>query len=142
MLIELRPEFVAKHWEEIKVEIGKALPPTGINSGISMNKLLERVMVGAVVCWAAVGEDKVVQGFLMTQHIEDYCTGTRSLLLYALSGAFTQDVWDVAADQLYKYAKGTGCKFISAYTKERSVVIEAKGYGFDTDYRFIYKEVK
>lgn len=141
MLIELRPEFVAKHWDEIKEQVGRALPPIGVNRGISMVRLLERIMAGFVICWAVVGEDKLVQGFLITEHLEDYCTGTRTLLLYALAGDFTQDVWASGAEQLLAYAKGTGCAYISAYTKNRAALMEARMLGFDTDYHFIYREV-
>lgn len=141
MLIELRPEFVAAHWDEIKSEVGKALPPVGLNTGMSMNRLLEHIMAGAVLCWAIVGSDKMVQGFLLTQFMEDYCTGTRSLLIYALAGNFTADVWERDAEQIYKFAQGTHCKLITAYTNNRAVLVEAGRLGFNIDYRFIYKEV-
>ncbi len=141
MLLALRPDFVSEHWDEIREELEKALPPVGICDGMSMNRILERILVGGLTCWCVAGSDKKIQGFLLTYVSEDYCTGTKTLILYASTGEFTADVWVDGVDVITKYAKYRECRRIGAYTSNRASLYMAKRFGANIDTRYFYLEV-
>jgi hypothetical protein len=141
MLLAMRPDFVALHWDEIGNTIGAALPPTGLNEGMCMNKLLERILAGKVTCWTVTDVNKVIQGFLLTYISEDYCTEIKSLHLYALSGNFTGVEYEDAWKTLLIYAKSKGCRRISGMTAERLMIMRAKMFNWNVDYTYMYKEV-
>lgn len=141
MLIALRPDFVATHWEEIAHYVGQGLPPIGLNEGMAMNKVLERILTGNLTCWIVVSRDKVVEGVLLTCTSEDYTTGTKTLLLYALAGNLSDESWEDGYATLVKHARGHGCRLLGAYTENERVLEMSRKYNFNTDVRYIYLEV-
>lgn len=141
MILAMRPDFVAQHWDEIREVIGTALPPTGLNEGMSMNNVLETILSGGAVCWTGAGADNVIQGFLITTISTDYCTGIKSLHLYALAGNFTGDVYEEAWGIFIKYAKEKGCRRISGMSKDPMMLMRAKMFNWNTEWHYLYKEV-
>lgn len=141
MILAMRPDFVATHWNEIKETISPALPPTGITDGMSLNHVLETILSGNATCWVILGDDKIIQGFLITLVSIDYCTKTKSLHLYALAGNFTGTVYEDAWAVLINYARSIGCQRISGMTADPMMVSRAKMFNWDTSWRYMFKEV-
>jgi hypothetical protein len=140
-LLALRPDFVSRHWEEIRDTISVALPPTGLTEGINLNKLLERILSGGMTCWCVIGKDKIVQGFVVTQISVDYATDTRNLLVYCVSGNFTGDVWSESFETLCTFAKAKDCKRIASFTPNKASLYMAAQLGFNVETRYVYKDI-
>lgn len=141
MLIALRPEFVAAHWDEISSYVGTSLPPVGLNEGMALSRVLERILTGNLTCWLVVSKDKVVEGVLLTCTSEDFTTGTKTLLLYALAGDISDESWEEGYVTLVKHARAHMCRLLGAYTENERVLEMSRKYNFNTNVRYIFLEV-
>lgn len=141
MIIALRPDYVSEHWEEVSMYVKEAIPPIGINTGASMNIVLERILSGKIICWLLVNTQKIIEGFLLTCINEDFCTGAKTVLLYALAGDFSRESWIDGFFTIHTYAKGLGCKYIAAYSTNPTIINIAKSFNWNTDTKYIYLEV-
>jgi len=143
MLLALRPEFVAHHWPEVREYVSAAIPPVGLNEGHSLNKVLEQILLGKIVCWAILDNERILRGFLLTTIVEDYCTGTRSCLVYSVAGEIfkSQEIWKDGFEALVTYAKGMNCRLLSAYTRHDKLAEVVRHFGFNIDWKYIYLEV-
>jgi hypothetical protein len=139
MLVALLPDQVDMHWDILKVAIQKCLPPIASHRNHSMNRILENLLSGNMVCWLAVVGGKI-EGFLITTVIEDYCTDTKTMLLYAVFGEVDRSVWEAGYETVNKHAKELGCDFIAYYTMQPHVVEIGKSFGC-TDQHYVTLEV-
>jgi hypothetical protein len=140
MLVALMPEQVNDHWDLLKLAVERSLPPIAILRDHSMNRVLESILSGAMICWLVI-QDNEIEGFILTTTTVDYCTGTKSLLIYLVFGEAGRNIWEDAYDTLIKHAKSNGCSFITAYTVQEKVVDICKSFGFETQY-YVSLEVK
>lgn len=141
MLVALQPEQVANHWELIKHSLLEALPPITLLQEIDTNKVLECLLSGNMVAWAAMrDEDQKVVGLVLTTICEDYCSNTKSMLIYCIyviAEKTGKKVWVDGFETLKKYAKLQGCFCLSAYTTSEQVKDLAKWFGGSADYTYL-----
>jgi hypothetical protein len=140
MLVALLPDQVDLHWDILKVAIERSLPPIAINRTHSMNKVLECLLSGIMICWLVVEGNKIV-GFVVTTVSEDFCTDTRTLILYIIFGEANRATWEDSYDTLYKHAKNLDCSFMGGYTIDNNVVNICKSFGC-SDQHYCILEVR
>lgn len=140
MLVALLPDQVDLHWDILKVAIEKSLPPIAVNKDHSMNRLLECLLNGIMVCWLVVEGGKIV-GFVVTTVTEDYCTDTKTLILYSIFGGASRETWEDSYATMYKHAKELGCSFMGGYTVDENVVQICKSFNC-SDQHYCVLEVK
>lgn len=129
MLVALLPDQVDMHWDIIKLGLEKSLPPIALYKDHSMNRVLEALLEGSMVCWLALG-DKTIDGFVMTTTTTDFYTNTKSLLIYAIFGEASRHVWADGYFTLYKHAKAQECDFITGYTTQDRLAALGKSFDF------------
>jgi hypothetical protein len=140
MLVALMPEQVNTHWDLLKLAVERSLPPIAILRDHSVNRVLESLLNATMVCWLVMQDNKI-EGFILTTTTEDYCSGTKSLLIYLVFGEANRDTWIDAYDTLNKHAKSLDCSFMTAYTVHEKVMLICKSFGFESQY-YVSVEVK
>jgi|TARA_Y100000296_G_scaffold87435_1_gene133821 hypothetical protein len=130
MLVKVLPNQVCDHWDVVSYGIQQSLPPITIESPRRMNNILESLLLGRMVLWIGV-EDNKVQGLLVTAFSYDKNSDVQDLLIYSIYGfedLSTKLVVD-GMDTLKKFAVSNGCKRITAYSKIKAVIDMMKRFG-------------
>jgi hypothetical protein len=140
MLIALLPDQVDMHWDILKVAVERSLPPIAINKSHSMNRFLECLLEGTMTCWLGM-EDGKIDGFVVTTVINDFCTDTKTLLVYFIFGEASRHVYEDGMETLHKHAKAQGCSFIGGYTVHERLVPLCQSLGCTVQY-YVSTEVK
>ncbi len=89
MFIKLMPDQITRNWEVVKYSMRRAMSAVAdLDSDDSMNHVLESILAGKISVWVSARESKDVEDsidmILTTTVSTDYCSGTRSLLIYTL----------------------------------------------------------
>ena len=136
-LLKLLPEQVMHYWPDIRACIEVAMPPYVVNNSDSMLYIQEQLLVGSIECWVAF--DPGVCGVMTTQVVSDPVSACRNLLIYSLAiiGEHSEDLWQLAAEQMRRYASAKQCANIIAYSNNEHMLHIAEKLGADTSYRLI-----
>jgi len=136
-LIKLLPEQVMQYWDDIRACIEAAMPPYVARNVDAIMYIQEQLLLGIVECWVAM--DPGVCGVMTTQIINDPVSRCRNLLIYSVAviGDHTEELWQLAAQQMRRYATAKGCTHIIAYSNSAHMLHIAEKLGADTSYRLI-----
>ena len=140
-LIQLLPDQIMTHWEEIKPYIQQALPEIYQND-LAMLRIQENLLTNAMQGWMAIIEGEP-RGFLTTTTVIDEISGTQNLLLYTFFAAagVEQQTYIEGIETIRKFAHSRGCQNIIAYSSNMFVIRLAHGLGANIDTRLIYFKV-
>ena len=144
MLLKLEPDHVAEHWDEIKPAIESSLPPA---ASPNMNEVLASILVGRLKCWASYEKTEngsVIEGIMTTAVIEDFISGTLSLLIYSFYSyrKLRARAWLEGHEALSKYARSLGCEWIIGYSDVNYLADMAKKLGGDASFRMLRYPLK
>ena len=123
MLVQLLPEQIGKHWDEIKSTLERTLPPVTSVTDDTMNNILQQALSGEVQVWVVSDEGKVM-GLVITTIVEEFVSGSRNLLIYSVYGYsfISEGLWRNAVEKLRGFASGSGCHKIIGYTKVKRII--------------------
>lgn len=146
MLLQLTPDQIGAHWDEIKPALMAALPPTATPTPEGMQFILEGLMKGHIQAWvlyANTDAGTVIHAMAFTYVQREMGTHERLLLIYALYGyrATPNELWASGMEGLKAFARSEGCSRIVAYTKVPRVVEIMKALGGNTEWTFLSMEV-
>ena len=123
------------------------LPPIASGSEDRMNKVLESILCGRLIVYAAYDNDEegkpIFYGLLVTSTLEAVDGTEKSLLIYSLWGNKKVNMEQVLEvfSLIKKVAIAEGCRSISAYTSIPHLVKLCKEDGWNTDFTFVRKEI-
>ena len=139
MVIRLLPVQISNHWEVIKCAIEDSLPPIAGESPEKMNRILMNLLDGKMQCWVRVDEDKKINLIVVTTISEDFCSGTKTLLLYCAFGYGSghKVMWKELYDTFYKFGQSRGCDRCIAYSDNEYLIKILEYLGGDARYRMI-----
>jgi len=144
MMIQLRVEQIADHWDIVKHAIEQSLPPiAGDESDGRMNRILSAALSGRLQCWISyeIEEDKLrkLNGIATTQILIDDVCDVKNLLIYSVFSAeeIGAYAWKEGLKTLTDYAISKGCKSLIAYTQIDGIIDLVNKLGGDTSFRFI-----
>ena len=139
-LLKLSPEQLMQHWPYVKECILLALPPYVAESADSIIRIQEQLLIGSLECWACIREETgEFYGIVTTQIVADEATMTKNLLLFSvtLTEEHEHEIWREGYVYLSRYAASKGCNSIVAYTNQEAMIMLAKGFGADTEWRLL-----
>ena len=141
-LIQLEPERVSDHWDEVLPMLNISLPDTE-ELDKRNSSLLRAIIAGALVCWAIMDDNDKMVGFGSTTINIDGIVGEKELLIYTLfsNGDVTAEQWYDALDKLLAYARGRGCARIISYTNNKRMLALYRRYGGGRDVTKVMLEV-
>jgi hypothetical protein len=142
MLIALLPDQVATYWPAIKAAIEQSAPPVA-KQDLDMNKVLESIMMDQLQVWILENDNEKIVAVVTTTVTEDFCSSSKSLLIYSLFGISTigPRLWREGFETLKAHAKALGCSRIVAFTTEEVVRKLVKFFGGDDSYTYVRMEV-
>lgn len=147
MLVRLTPDQVDKAWDVLAPMIAESLPPTEVYSGSGMVGILRSLLVEDMICWLYYGDDEETEKdpytlVLTTEQLNKH-TDSKNLLIYALYGIqeMPRAWWLDGFKTLKKYAEGTNCKKITAYSNIPSIIKFWEKLGGSNEFRFLTMEV-
>ena len=145
MIVQLLPDQVPSFWPDIKESIIQAVPPTLTVTLESLNNLLTSMLLRHMQVWVVVdqhGMDSQVQAVMVTNILDDNCSGTKILQIYSLYslGNMSDELWQEGFDALKDFAKVSGCSKIGSYTQVEEVAMRAKQLGAKED-TFLYWDI-
>ena len=141
MLTKLLPDQIASFWNVIKYAIEDSIPPTATWTPNMTNKILSSLLCGKSHCWISYvkGEQRKLEGVVVTQVLYDDISDTRNLLIYCLCSydGFRESSWSNGLKALVKFAASRNCKNIVAYTDVPNIIKMVKKLGGETNQTFI-----
>jgi len=142
MLVMLLPGQIPDRWEMIKFGVERALLPTVDVTPEVINNILMSLLDGSAQCWVEYrveGEKSIVYGLLITTVTEDFLSGTRNLLIYALFGTRPIDdiIWVEGLETLTKFARFNRCKKVTAYSNVERIEEIVESLGGKVEWKFI-----
>lgn len=146
MLLQLTPNQVTAHWDEIKEHLQYALAPQMEVNEKALNRILRGLVSGTSQAWIIVGDEddcRTIYAMGLTCFSTEMATDTKNLLIYSLSGYrhIPENLWVGALAHIKAFAKSNGCFRVIAFTQVSRIVDIAKVVGGDTATRLIYWEV-
>ena len=143
MLVKLLPEQVPKHWEIISRSVVEAYPPFVKLTEDTLNNNLKSLLIGTLECWIICTDEGKPIGILLTAFNDDFCSGTKSLILYTLwtIGGTTKKIWLDGWNTMKKYAKGRGCDLVISYSNSPPIIKMAELTGGEAKMTFLRWEV-
>ena len=150
MLVKLLPDQISRYWQVISHAIEVAAPPIVHCSPNRMNNILQALLEDRMQCWLITepNEDKGISilGLVVTTVTEDYCSGTKNLLVYALYSysdrLIPKATWEDFYETLKKFGKSQGCCQIAGYTNNPAIIrIVRDILKGNTEYRLVRLEI-
>ena len=143
MLVKLLPEQIARTWPDIRLSVIEAYPPIARFGEDTLNNVLKSLLVGTMEAWVVCNDERKPIGILLTTFSEDFCSGTRSLVLYTLwtKGGTSKKIWLDGWNAMVKYAKSKGCTLITSYSDSPQILKMAELTGGETKMHFLRWEV-
>ncbi len=130
MLVKLLPGQVGELWDILKGLIATSLPPTTYNSARRLNKVLEALLCGKLVCWLlhAGGKPAVV---IVTGLVEDDYTEARNMLIFSLNiiDRLSKEDWKQGMATLKEHARLAGCGAVIFYSSNKAIIKRARELG-------------
>lgn len=148
MIIKLLPEQISKSWDIIRYGILAIPSPISDNTPEGVRNILKHLLMGTVQCWALFEEDTLnggerITGFALTTIADDLISGAKFLNIYDLFFLSTpkQEDFENGLEAIQEFAKANKCNKITAYTKVSGILKVTEKLGFNTENRFIIKEL-
>jgi len=143
MLVKLLPEQIPKHWKTIQLSITEAAPPFVKLTEDTFSNNLKALLIGEMECWIVCKDDGKPVGIMLTTFTNDFCFGTKSLLLYSLwtIGGTSRKIWLDGWETIKKYAVGSNCQLIISYSNSPPIIEMAKMTGAEAEMTFLKWEV-
>lgn len=145
MLLKLLPTQVNKYWGVILEGVKAGLPPETIPDTQAENRLLKSLTSDTMQVWLIVdGAAAIkVRALILTTVVSDEITKTRDMLLFCTHSfvPVKDEVWLEVDKELVSIARKNRCDRLVAYTREERVIQLMQICGYDTSYRFVYKEL-
>jgi len=142
MLQRIAPEQVNEIWGDIAELVRRTFPPYADDTEAELNNVLAEILAHRMQCW--VGQFRgYFTGVVLTEIFTDTASGTRSLVIYALSlvRGMSDEEWQSCMDSVLTFARRNNCTKITSLTRLPEVVKRAKSLGWNTDTTFMFKEV-
>ena len=126
-LHRVMPSQLPAFWPSTKDAIARSLPHTDTVDEQVLTNIMRKIMNEEMVLWILVKREEgkepkislvIVLAFVAQLGFEGY----KNLLIYALAGMdahIPNQTWGRVLDALAEYGRMTGCKNISAVTKDR-----------------------
>ena len=136
-LYKLLPEQVMQYWEDIRQCIKVALPPMVADNDAAILHIQEQLLLGSLECWMA--EDNGICGVMTTQLVIDSVSRCLNMLIYtvAITSEHSEELWEMGAVHLRKYAIARQCTNIIAYSNNPQMIHIAERLGADSSYRLL-----
>lgn len=133
MLIRMMPEQVVKQWHEIVPYLEASLPEEERTQEV-VNRVLEKAMSGKVHVWLSYNSEDYnsVNAVAFTAIVFDSLTGTKNLLLYAVTRVIEMDeettakMWAEGWQAVAKFGAGLKCSSVVAFT-DLDYIVEVAG---------------
>jgi len=146
-MLKIYPEKLVKHWGMLRAFIEKTLPPTA-DPEARANAILDSLLTGRMDAFQFVDmtdEANIMKGFVILAVVSSVDGYGRDLLIYSaysyqaetLGKEALLEAWNL----MVKYAQSKSCAAITAYTNIDHMINLAAGFGAETSYRYIRKEV-
>jgi hypothetical protein len=141
------PEEISKHWDMIRYGILSTSTPIMATTPEGIRNILKNLLNGSVQCWGVISQSELggeqMAGFALTTITLDYISENRFLNIYDLFfiNAPKEEIIQEGFNAIEEFAKANKCNKITAYTTVPAILSIAKRYGFNSDCRFIVKEV-
>jgi hypothetical protein len=144
-MLELLPDQVASHWEELRPSIERALPPTASDDPSRMANILASILSGALTVHTfgfVEGTGLKIVVVMTTSLVNHVDSLNPDLLIYSLSSVvdprvLSMEDWKEGFELLKLYARSKGCRHIIAYSNDRGIIGLQKTLGADTSYSLI-----
>jgi len=142
-MIKLLPGQISNQWNFIRAGLLVSLPPITVPTAENLRTILVQMLCEHMQCWAVLGEDKEVKGYVLTYISKDPHTNARTLIIYSLclNEMVSKETWETGFITLDKFAKSNECFRIAAYTNIPEVISVAKKFNFSSDYTYLIKDV-
>lgn len=148
MIIKLLPKQISKQWDIIRYGIMSVPSPIADISPEGVRNILKHLLMGTVQCWALFEEDTInggekITGFALTTIADDLISGAKFLNIYDLFFLSVPSAgnFEAGLEALQEFARANKCNKITAYTKVAGIIKVTEKLGFNTDCRFIIKEL-
>lgn len=135
MLAQFAGHEISEHWEWLKPQIEEMIPHVdGMRLDYS-NVVLTKLLSGEMQCWASyIYDDKQEQTdigmVILTMMTTEMVTGVKDILIYGLN--LTRGVgkreWNESVQGLARWAKASGCRNLTAYTKNKKLLAIGRMY--------------
>lgn len=142
MLVALMPDQVTAHWAGIKAAIEQSAPPV-VKRELDLNKILEAVLSDRLQVWALENDNGKIVAIVTTTVTEDFCSDSKSLLIYSLFGISTigPRTWQDGLETLKAHARALGCDKIVAFTTQEVIRKLVRFFGGDDSFTYLRMEV-
>lgn len=126
-LIQLQPKDVAKFWDGIKLSLERSSDSPSDVDGQFLNNALKEILTGRMNCWIIFSytEDqlKQVHTIVVTSIRDDLLFGYKVIQVEAIYGfrSLSDEMLLDALEDLRKYARNIGCRYIRAITTNNRV---------------------
>lgn len=145
-MLKVVPEKLSRHWDILRVFIERTLPPV-LNSDARMNSVLASLLTDNLELHQFLSIDDEGKwaplGFVVLSFIRPADGYGKEMLIYSaysyknVGRSALLNTWGL----MESYAASKGCSAIVAYTNSESVARLVEGFGADTSYRFLRKEI-
>jgi hypothetical protein len=142
MLVKILPETVNRSWDLLKrVLVNCAMPLSKLDDE-GLVRVFEKLLSGKVTCWYGYSDEKV-NTVVLTEILDDQPSGTRNLMVIAVSIIEKVDPKDYVDmfETLRKYAEGLGCANVFCYTSNEKLGKLFDTYGANTSYKLVKFEL-
>jgi len=141
-MIKLLPKQIANQWDTIRAGLMVSLPPIVKPDQAVMKGILTQLLCGSMQCWAVMQDEKLY-GHVITYVAIDTATKSKTLNVYSfyLDRSIQEHSWIAILKALERFAKSSDCFRIGAYSRIANMISIAERFGFNSDYRYLTKEV-
>ncbi len=132
MIIKILPKQIPIFWEAIKFGATQADEIDKKDMQLYLNELLQALLNDKAQCFAALNDERILSGLLVTRVVISKITEEKSLLLQSLYvwEAMENQMWQEAFNLIYKFAMMEQCKTISLNSRNKLVWRRAESFGF------------
>lgn len=143
MIIKLQPNQITKLWDSIRYGVINAVAPLVDPTPDNIQDILCQLLRQDMQCWCVFDEDKNIQGYIVTSITIDTNTKFRTLIIYSLFlyEKVSMETWDKGMKDIEEFAKANNCSRVAAYTNHEAVLAIAKNNNYNTDYKYIIKDI-
>jgi len=141
--VKLSPYQISNDWEAIASVIEYVLPPLSSEKNKDrMNNLLKTLIEELADCWILSKDGGTIAVFI-TNIIVDQMTNDRCFNIHSLYGyrPLNMRLWTMLFEIVEKKAIELKCNKVVGYSSVPRIIELAESFGWETDCRFISKEV-
>lgn len=142
MVVKLTPDQISAHWNNLKITLIRAAPPTAEVSETGLNSILSKLLADEMQSWVFL-EDSKIKATMFTMFVRDPGMDHFNLLVYSVYGLdkIVDELWKEAWGVVREFAKKCHCKKIIGFTNVPRVVEVVEGLGGKAEFTLISLEV-